>query len=93
MRYLDDLADRPIRCSYARLRRLYRFSCDHPLFALATAVPYQIAITLATVIARPERALLMCLSSPGARVTARTIAELERASLVPVLLPRTRRDR
>jgi transposase len=29
-RYLDDLAARPIRYSYARLRRLYRFSCDYP---------------------------------------------------------------
>jgi transposase len=28
--YLDDLAARPIRYSYARLRRLYRFSCDYP---------------------------------------------------------------
>lgn len=29
--YLDDLAARKIRYSYARLRRLYRFSCDYPL--------------------------------------------------------------
>lgn len=29
-RYLDDLSARPIRYSYARLRRLYRFSCNYP---------------------------------------------------------------
>lgn len=30
VRYLDDLAARRIRYSYARLRRLYRFACDYP---------------------------------------------------------------
>jgi len=29
-RYLDALECRPIRASYARLRRLYRFSCEYP---------------------------------------------------------------
>lgn len=29
--YLDALQARPVRCSYARLRRLYRFACEYPL--------------------------------------------------------------
>lgn len=38
VRYLDDLAARPIRYSYARLRRLYRFSCDYPLDIFLPAI-------------------------------------------------------